>query len=151
MAGLYFEEFVPGQKFVHAIRRTVLDMDNLLFSALTYNPAGLHIDHEYSSHTEFGRPIINSLFTLGLTVGLSIIDTTLGTTVANLGMTETAFPKPVFAGDTIRVETSVVELRPSKSRPTQGIIVFEHIALNQRDEVVCRTQRAALMLKKSAA
>src|ERR1700741_4838625 len=139
MAGLYFDEFAPGQKFTHAIRRTVLDMDNLLFSALTYNPAGVHIDHEYSAQTEFGRPIINSLFTLGLTVGLSIIDTTLGTTVANLGMTETVFPKPVLAGDTLRVDTPVVAQRPSKSRPTQGVVVFEHFALNQRNETVCRT------------
>jgi acyl dehydratase len=148
MAGLYFEEFTVGQKFVHDIRRTVLEMDNLLFSALTYNPAAVHIDHHYAASTEFWKPLVNSVFTLGLVIGLSIYDTTLGTTVANLGMTETVFPKPVFVGDTLRVETVVIELRPSKSRPTQGIVVFEHAGLNQRDEAVCRTRRAALMLRK---
>lgn len=148
MAGLYFEEFKVGQKFVHDIRRTVLDVDNLLFSALTYNPAAVHIDHHAAALTEFGKPLVNSVFTLGLVIGLSIHDTTLGTTVANLGMSETVFPKPVFVGDTIRAETVVVDLRPSKSRPTQGIVVLEHFGINQRDEVVCRTRRSALMLKK---
>jgi acyl dehydratase len=148
MAGLYFEEFRVGQKFVHDIRRTVLDVDNLLFSALTYNPAAVHIDHHAAALTEFGKPLVNSVFTLGLVIGLSIHDTTLGTTVANLGMSETVFPKPVFVGDTIRAETIVVDLRPSKSRPTQGIVVLEHFGINQRDEVVCRTRRSALMLKK---
>lgn len=150
MAGLYFEEFTLGQKFSHDIRRTVTEMDNLLFSALTYNPAAVHIDHHYAASTEFGKPLVNSVFTLGLVIGLSIYDTTLGTTVANLGMTETIFPKPVFVGDTIRAETIVVDLRPSKSRPNQGIVVFEHVGINQRDEVVCRTTRSALMLKKPA-
>lgn len=150
MAGLYFEEFTLGQKFSHDIRRTVTEMDNLLFSALTYNPAAVHIDHHYAASTEFGKPLVNSVFTLGLVIGLSIYDTTLGTTVANLGMTETIFPKPVFVGDTIRAETIVVDLRPSKSRPNQGIVVFEHVGINQRDEVVCRTRRSALMLKKPA-
>ena len=148
MSGLYFEEFTVGQKFVHDIRRTVLDVDNLLFSALTYNPAAVHIDHHYAAGTEFGKPLVNSIFTLGLVIGLSIGNTTLGTTVANLGMTETVFPNPVFAGDTIRVETVVVALRESNSRPTQGIVTFDHTGLNQRDEVVCRTRRAALMLRK---
>jgi len=148
MAGLYFEEFSVGQKFIHPIRRTVLDMDNMLFSALTYNPAPVHIDYAYASQTEFGKPLVNSLFTLGLVVGLSIYETTLGTTVANLGMSETVFPKPVFIGDTIRVETEVIEMRGSKSRPNQGVVTFEHIAINQRDEIVCRTKRAALMLRK---
>jgi acyl dehydratase len=148
VAGLYFEEFIVGQRFVHAIRRTVLDVDNLLFSALTYNPAAVHIDHHYAAGTEFGRPLVNSYFTLGLVVGLSIGDTTLGTTVANLGSKETDFPKPVFVGDTIRVETVVADKRESKSRPTQGIVTLEHFGINQRDEVVCRTVRAALMLKK---
>lgn len=148
MAGLYYEEFQVGQKFVHPIRRTVIDMDNMLFSALTYNPAAVHIDYEYAAKTEFGKPLVNSLFTLGLMVGLSIHDTTLGTTVANLGMSETIFPKPVFIGDTIRVETEVLAKRLSKSRPGQGIVSLEHHAFNQRDEIVCRTRRAALMLTK---
>ena len=150
MAGLYFDDFRVEQKFVHDIRRTVTEMDNVLFCALTYNPAAVHIDHHYAANTEFGRPLVNSVFTLGLVIGLSIYDTTLGTTVANLGMSETDFPKPVFAGDTIRVETVVVSVRGSKSRPDQGIVVFEHIGINQRDEVVCRTRRSALMLRKPA-
>jgi acyl dehydratase len=150
VAGLYFEEFVIGRKFVHEIRRTVTDMDNMMFSSLTYNPAAIHIDHAYAAGTEFGRPLMNSIFTLGLVIGLSIQDTTFGTTVANLGMTDTVFPKPVFAGDTIRSETEVKALRPSASRPGQGIVTFEHVGLNQRDEIVCRTLRAALMLAKPA-
>ena len=150
MAGLWFEEFSVGQRFVHEIRRTVIEADNMLFSALTYNPAALHIDHAYAATTEFGKPLVNSLFTLGLVIGLSVQDTTFGTTIANLGMTETTFPKPVFAGDTIRVETEVKALRASSSRPGQGIVTFEHLGLNQRDEVVCRTLRAALMMGKPA-
>lgn len=148
MAGLYFEEFAVGRKFAHEIRRTVTDMDNMLFSSLTYNPAAIHIDHAYAASTEFGRPLMNSIFTLGLVIGLSVQDTTFGTTVANLGMTDTTFPKPVFAGDTIHAETSVVDVRPSKSRPGQGIVTFEHVGLNQRDEIVCRTLRSALMLAR---
>jgi acyl dehydratase len=120
----------------------------MMFSALTYNPAQIHIDHDYASKTEFGKPLMNSIYTLGLVIGLSVQDTTLGTTVANLGMTDTTFPKPVFAGDTIRSETRVLEVRPSKSRPGQGIVQFEHLGLNQRDEVVCRTLRSALMLAR---
>jgi len=148
MAGLWFEEFRVGQRFVHEVRRTVTDTDNILFSSLTYNPAAIHIDHAYAATTEFGRPLMNSLFTLGLVIGLSVQDTTFGTTVANLGMTETLFPKPVFAGDTIRVETEVKALRPSQSRPGQGIVTFEHVGLNQRDEIVVRTTRQALMMAK---
>jgi len=150
MAGLYFEQFEVGRVFCHEIRRTVTDMDNVLFSSLTFNPAAIHIDHAYAATTEFGRPLINSIFTLGLVIGLSVQDTTLGTTVGNLGMTETTFPKPVFAGDTIRSETRVLEKRESESRPTQGIVTFEHVGLNQRDETICRTVRNALMLKLSA-
>lgn len=150
MGGKFFEQFKVGETFVHEIRRTVTDMDNILFSSLTYNPAAIHIDHEYAKTTEFGRPLINSIFTLGLVVGLSVQDTTLGTTVGNLGWQEVAFPKPVFAGDTIRAETMVAALRESKSRPTQGIVTFEHKGFNQRDEVVCSCQRAALMLRRPA-
>lgn len=148
MAGLWFSEFSIGQRFEHEIRRTVTDMDNMLFSSLTYNPAALHIDHAYAATTEFGKPLMNSIFTLGLVIGLTIQDTTFGTTVANLGMEQTTFPKPVFAGDTIRAVSVVDSLRPSSSRPGQGIVTFEHLGLNQRDEVVCRTLRAALMLGK---
>lgn len=150
MAGLYFEQFTVGQVFDHEIRRTVTDMDNILFSSLTYNPAAIHIDHAYAATTEFGKPLMNSIFTLGLVIGLSVQDTTLGTTIANLGMTDTTFPKPVFAGDTIRARTTVVELRDSKSRPTQGIVTFEHLGLNQKDEIICRTLRGALMMRSPA-
>lgn len=150
MAGLYFEQFSVGQIFDHEIRRTVTDMDNILFSSLTYNPAAIHIDHAYAATTEFGKPLMNSIFTLGLVIGLSVQDTTLGTTIANLGMSETTFPKPVFAGDTIRARTTVIELRDSKSRPTQGIVTFEHLGLNQKDEIVCRTLRGALMMRSPA-
>jgi acyl dehydratase len=150
MAGLYFEQFSIGQAFDHEIRRTVTDMDNILFSSLTYNPAAIHIDHAYAATTEFGKPLMNSIFTLGLVIGLSVQDTTLGTTIANLGMTDTTFPKPVFAGDTIRARTTVTHLRDSKSRPTQGIVTFEHLGLNQNDEVVCRTLRGALMMRSAA-
>ena len=148
MAGLWFDEFVVGQVFRHEIRRTVTEADNIWFSAMTYNPAQLHIDYDYAAKTEFGKPLVNSIFTLGLVIGLSIQDTTLGTTVANLGMTDTVFPKPVFAGDTIRSETTVTAVRASKSRPEQGIVTFEHVGLNQRGEVVCRTVRNALMLRR---
>jgi acyl dehydratase len=151
MAGLWFEEFSVGQVFDHEIRRTVLEQDNMWFSALTYNPAQIHIDHAYAAETEFGKPLVNSIFTLGLVIGLTVQDTTLGTTVANLGMSETTFPKPVFAGDTIRARTTVLDLRESKSRPSQGIVQFEHLGLNQKDEIVCRTLRGALMYRKPEA
>lgn len=148
MAGRYFEQFSVGQTFTHEIRRTVTETDNILFCSLTYNPAAIHIDVDYAETTEFGKPLINSIFTLGLIVGLSIQDTTLGTTVGNLGWEEVSFPKPVFAGDTLRAETEVVALRPSKSRPTQGIVTFQHRGLNQRDELVCQCRRLALMLRE---
>jgi acyl dehydratase len=150
MPGLWFEQFEIGRTFVHEVRRTVTDMDNILFSSLTYNPAAIHIDHEYAKSTEFGRPLMNSIFTLGLVVGLSVQDTTLGTTVGNLGWEEVAFPAPVFAGDTIRAETKVVAVRESKSRPAQGIVTFEHLGFNQRSELVCRCRRVALMMRRPA-
>jgi acyl dehydratase len=125
-------------------------MDNVLFSSLTCNPAAVHIDHEYAKSTEFGKPLINSIFTLGLIIGLSVQDTTLGTTVANLGMEETRFPRPVFAGDTLRAESKVTSVRASKSRPTQGIVTFEHRGYNQRDEEVVFCRRNALMMRRPA-
>ena len=148
MAGLYFEEFSIGQNFVHEIRRTVTDMDNILFSSLTYNPAAIHIDHAYAKTTEFGKPLMNSIFVLGLIVGVSIQDTTLGTTVGNLGFEEVVYPRPVFAGDTIRAETTVLALRESRSRPTQGIVTFEHRGLNQRDELIAKCRRIGLMMRR---
>jgi acyl dehydratase len=151
MAGRWFEQFSVGQVFEHEIRRTVTEADNTWFNSATYNPAAIHIDAEYCKGTEFGRPLVNSIFTLGLVIGLSVQDTTLGTTVANLGMNDTRFPNPVFHGDTIRARTTVKELRDSKSRPNAGIVTFLHQGLNQRDEEVCTTLRQALMLRKPAA
>src|SRR5262252_7389909 len=136
MPGLYLEDFAVGRVFEHEIRRTVTEMDNTLFSCLTHNPQPLHIDHEFASKTEWGKPLVNSLFTLGVMIGISVNDTTLGTTIANLGMTETVFPHPVFHGDTIRVETEVISVRESKSRPDRGIVEFEHRAFNQHGALV---------------
>ena len=148
MPGLYFEEFSVGQRFEHPIRRTVTEADNVLFSTMTHNPASLHLDAEYMKNTEFGKPLINSCFTFGLMVGISVNDTTHGTTVANLGMDEVRFPNPLFPGDTVRVETEVVATRESKSRPNNGIVTFMHRAWNQRDELVGEFRRSALMLRK---
>jgi len=150
MAGLYFEEFAVGQEFVHGIRRTVTETDNLLFTTMTHNPAALHLDAEYCKETEFGQILVNSLFTLSLVVGISVNDTTLGTTVANLGFGSVAFPKPVFIGDTLTVKTTVKALRPSKSRPGQGVVSFEHSATNQRGETVVVAERSALMLGRDS-
>jgi acyl dehydratase len=134
--------------FQHAIRRTVSEMDNVMFSALTHNPAALHLDEEYcKNHTEFGQRIVNSVFTLGLIVGVSVGDTTLGTTVANLGWDEVRFPKPLFHGDTVRVETEVLELRESQSRPRNGIVIFAHRGYNQHNVLIASCKRSALMLK----
>jgi len=146
MPGLYFEEFTVGRTFAHPIRRTVTEADNVFFTALTHNPAQLHLDEEYAKTTEFGTRIVNSLFTLGLMIGISVGETTLGTTVANLGMDEVRFPKPVFHGDTLHVESEVLELRASKSRPGQGIVTFQHKAINQKGEIVAQCKRSALML-----
>ena len=148
MAGRWFEQFSVGQTFEHEIRRSVTEADNMWFSNATCNPAALHIDYEYCKSTEFGRPLINSIFTLGLVIGLSVQETTLGTTVANLGMSDTRFPAPVFAGDTIRSRTTVKEMRVSRSRPNAGIVTFVHQGYNQRDEEVCVCTRQALMLKE---
>jgi len=148
MAGVFFEELPVGRRFVHPIRRTVTEADNVFFSTMTMNPAALHLDEEYCrEHTEFGTRIVNSGFTLGLIVGISVGDTTLGTTVANLGWDEVRFPKPVLHGDTIHVETEVIESRASKSRPDNGIVVFLHVGYNQRNEIVCSCKRSALMLR----
>lgn len=152
MAGLYFEEFTVGQTFRHALRRTVTETDNVLFSAMTHNPAALHLDEEYCrDQSEFGTRIVNSCFTLGLMVGISVGDTTLGTTVANLGWDEVRFPKPLFHGDTVHVESEVAEIRESRSRPQNGIVIFIHRAFNQKDELVAQCKRSALMIRKPAA
>ncbi len=151
MHGLWYEEFEPGRVFEHALRRTVTESDNILFSCLTHNPQPLHIDFDFAEkHSEFGKPLVNSLFTLGLMIGISVNDTTVGTTIANLGMTDVRFPKPVFHGDTIRVETEVISRRESKSRPDAGIVELEHRAYNQRGEQVGICRRQAFMRKKPA-
>lgn len=148
MAGLYYEEFTVGQVFRHAIRRTVTETDNVLFSTLTHNPAALHLDAEAMKDSEFGERIVNSGFTLGLMVGISVADTTLGTAIANLGWDEVRFPKPVFHGDTLRIETEVLALRESRSRPDAGIVTFAHRAWNQRDELVASCRRTGLLRRQ---
>ena len=150
MPGLYFEEFVVGQVFEHPIRRTVTETDNVIITTLTHNPAALHLDAETMKDSEFGRVLVNSCFTLGLMVGISVNDTTHGTTVANLGWDEVRFPLPVFQGDTLHIQTEVLETRASSSRPANGIIVFAHRAFNQRDELVGHCKRTALMLRQPA-
>lgn len=148
MAGLWFDELSVGQTFDHPIRRTVTEADNLLFSAMTHNPAQLHLDEEYMKGTEYGQRIVNSCFTLGLMVGISVGDTTLGTAVANLGWDEVRFPKPVFIGDTLNIKTMVIELRESRSRPDAGIVTFLHEAFNQRGETVATCKRSGLQRRK---
>ncbi len=148
MAGLYFEELTAGLEFVHPWTRTVTEMDNVLFSTLTMNVQPLHLDEHFAKTTEWGTRIVNSLFTLGLMIGISVNDTTLGTTLANLGMTDVKFPNPVFHGDTLKVKTRVVSSRESKSRPGAGIVEFEHVATNQDGKVVASCTRQALMRKR---
>jgi len=145
MPGKYFEELPVGAVFTHRPSRTVTETDNLLITTLTMNPQPLHLDAEFAAQTEFGRILVNSMFTLALVVGLSVADTTLGTTIGNLGFEKIEFPKPVFVGDTITVETRVLEARLSRSRTDAGIVLFEHVGTNQRGDVVCRAKRNALM------
>ena len=145
MQGLYLEEFEVGRKFEHGLRRTVTEMDNTLFSCLTHNPQPLHIDHDFAAKSEWGKPLVNSIFTLGVMIGVSVGDTTIGTTVGNLGMTDVKFPKPVFHGDTLKSHTKIISKRESKSRPNQGIVEFEHTMTNQRGEVVASCRRTGLM------
>ena len=149
MAGIFFNELEVGQTFQHALRRTITEMDNVLFTSMTHNPALLHLDEEYCrTETEFGQRIVNSSFTLGLMVGISVGDTTLGVAVANLGWDEVRFPHPLFHGDTIRVETEVIALRDSRSRPNAGIVTFQHRAFNQKNELVAICKRSGLQLKR---
>ena len=150
--GLYFEDFQLGHVFEHRLTRTVTQMDNMLFSNMTLNPQPLHIDaHFCATETEWGRPIVNSLFTLGLMIGISVNDTTVGTTIGNLGMSDVRFPAPVFEGDTIRVETEIAARRESKSRPNAGIVEFLHRAYKQDGTLVAECRRQGFMLKHPAA
>ena len=148
MSGKYFEEFEPGMVVRHAMTRTVTETDNLLFTALTMNPQPLHLDEEFGRQSMYGQRIVNSVFTLGLVAGIHVADLTLGTTLGNLGFKDVQFPKPVFIGDTLRVESEVLDARGSNSRPNAGIVELEHRAINQRDEVVCVLRRAALMMRR---
>jgi acyl dehydratase len=148
MSGLWFEDLAEGAEIDAEWTRTVTEADNVLFSSMTMNVQKLHLDAEFASQTEFGKPLVNSLFTLGLMIGMSVHNLTMGTTIANLGMTDVVFPAPVFAGDTISTITTVVARRESRSRPDAGIVTFRHIATNQRGEVVARCDRQALMRKR---
>ena len=145
MSGRFFGEWTVGDRIEHALRRTVTETDNLLITTLTHNPQPLHLDADYAGSTEYGRIVVNGIFTFGLMVGLSVGDTTLGTLVANLGYDKVAMPNPVFIGDTLHAATEVAELRASRSRPDAGIVVFAHTMRNQRDQVVCTCLRTALL------
>ena len=148
MAGRYYDEWQVGDVIAHAVTRTVTETDNVLVSALTHNPQPMHLDHELAARSEFGRPLVNSIYTFGLMVGVSVADTTLGTLVANLGYDKLTFPAPVFVGDTLHSESECLEVRESKSRPNAGIVTWEHRSFNQRGELVCKCTRSALLLKK---
>jgi acyl dehydratase len=151
MPGRYFDEWQIGDTVAHAVTRTVTETDNVLISTLTHNPQPMHLDHEAAAASEFGKPIVNSIFTFGLMVGVSVADTTLGTLAANLGYDKLVFPKPVFVGDTLRSESECIAVRESKSRPNAGIVTWSHRSFNQRDELVCECTRTALLLKKKPA
>jgi acyl dehydratase len=150
MPGRFFDEWHVGDRISHVVTRTVTETDNVLISALTHNPQPLHLDHEAAAASEFGKPLVNSIFTFGLMIGVSVADTTLGTLIANLGYTDLTFPAPVFIGDTLRTETEVTALRDSNSRPKAGIVTFEHKSFNQHGELVARCLRTALLSKKLA-
>lgn len=147
MAGRYFDEWQVGDRIDHSITRTVTEADNLLICALTHNLQPMHLDYEVAAASEFGRPLVNGMFTFSLLVGVSVNETTLGTLVANLGFTDVVFPAPVFIGDTLRAQSEVTAVRESKSRPDAGIVTWEHRSVNQRGELVCRCLRSALLKK----
>jgi acyl dehydratase len=146
--GLWFEEFELGDVHRHVVTRTVTESDNVMFTCLTMNPQPLHLDARYAAESEFGQPIVNSLYTLALLVGLTVADLTLRTTIANLGFESVAFPKPVFHGDTIRAETHVIAARASASRPSAGIVTLEHVAVKQTDDIVAVARRSALVRRR---
>jgi acyl dehydratase len=148
MAGRYFDEWQVGDRVEHQVTRTVTETDNVLISTLTHNPQPMHLDHEAAAKSEFGQPLVNTIFTFGLMIGVSVADTTLGTLVANLGYDKLTFPKPVFVGDTLRSESECIAVRDSKSRPTAGIVTWAHRSFNQRGEMVCECTRSALLQKR---
>jgi len=149
-SGKWFEDLPVGLVVDHAVTRTVTEADNVFFTCLTMNPQPMHLDAEFAASHEFSRPLVNSIYTLGLVVGIAVYELTLGTTVANLGFEAVAFPAPVFAGDTVWVQTEVLASRPSASRPGAGIVTFEHRSRNQRDELVCTARRTAMMRRRPA-
>jgi len=148
MAGRYFDEWTVGDRIEHPITRTVTETDNVLISTLTHNPQPMHLDHEAASQSEFGMPLVNSVFTFGLMIGVSVADTTMGTLIANLGYDALKFPNPVFIGDTLRSESECIAVRESKSRPAAGIVTWAHRSFNQRGELVCECTRTALLQKR---
>jgi acyl dehydratase len=148
MPGRYFDEWQVGDRIAHAITRTVTETDNVLISTLTHNPQPMHLDREAAAKSEFGKPLVNSVFTFGLMIGVSVGDTTMGTLVANLGYDKLVFPKPVFAGNTLHSETECIAVRESRSRPNAGIVTWAHRSFNQNGELVCECTRTALLLKK---
>ena len=150
MAGRYFDQWQVGDHVAHEVTRTVTETDNVLISTLTHNPQPLHLDHEVAAASEFGKPLVNSIFTFGLMVGVSVSDTTLGTLIANLGYDKLVFPNPVFVGDTLRSESECIAVRESKSRANAGIVTWAPRSFNQRDELVCECTRSALLLKTPA-
>jgi acyl dehydratase len=150
MAGRFFDDWQVGDQVAHAISRTVTETDNVLISALTHNPQPMHLDHEVAAASEFGKPLVNSIYTFGLMVGVSVSDTTLGTLIANLGYDKLVFPAPVFVGDTLRSESECIALRPSGSRPEAGIVTWAHRSFNQRGEKVCECTRSALIRRRPA-
>ncbi|QDL38560.1 MaoC family dehydratase [Rhodoferax sediminis] len=150
--GLYFESFYVGRVFRHGVTKTVTQMDNMLFCNMTLNPQPLHIDaHFCATETQWGKPVVNSFYTLGLMMGISVYDTTMGTTAANLGMTDVRFYTPLFDGDTVRVETQIVGARESKSHPDRGIVDFRHRAYNQEGKLIGEVRRQGMLLKAPAA
>jgi acyl dehydratase len=144
----YYEDLELGLIIPHRTRRTITEADNVFFTTMTMNPQPLHLDYEYAANTEFKQPLVNSMLTLGLVVGLSVPELSLGTLVANLGFEKVEFPKPVFYGDTLHAESQVIARRESKSRPDVGIVTIEHKAINQRNEIVCRCLRVMMMQRK---
>lgn len=148
MAGKYFEELAVGDRIAHRLRRTVTEMDNVLFCSLTMNTQPLHLDETFASQTQFGRRIVNGIFTLGLVVGMTVPELTEGTIVANLSYDRVVHPHPVFHGDTLRVESEVLETRPSRSKPDRGIVRLRHVGRNQDGMSIIEVERTVLFLRR---
>lgn len=145
VSGRWFDDLTVGAVVQHVNRRTVTETDNVLFSTMTMNPAPLHLDADYAASTEFGRPLVNSMFTVALVVGISVPELTLGTIVAQVALSDVEFPAPAFTGDTVHVETEIISARASRTRPDAGLVVFEHRAYNQNDTLICTVRRTGLM------